>query len=77
MGHVLVLALRVRADFGCVALVVVDALKTRRSFYEELGFEECDVALDARAWQGTFSMALPLNDVAAVLDPNESEPTGL
>jgi len=76
VGHLLLLALRVRDEFGCVA-VVVDALKTRRSFYEELGFEECDAAIGRPRVAGTVLMVLPLKDVVAVLGSHESESTGL
>ena len=68
VGHVLVLALRVREEFGCVA-VVVDALITRRSFYEEFGFKECDAAIGRPRVVGTVLMALPLKDVAAGREP--------
>jgi len=72
--RVLAVALRLRSDFGCVALAV-DALRTRRSFYEELGFEVCGVVSGRPRVAGTILMALSLNDVAAVLDSHESEPT--
>lgn len=65
VADVLVLAMRLRSEYGCVA-VTVDALKTRRDFYERLGFEPCETIIGRPRVAGTELMVLSLRDVAAV-----------
>jgi len=62
VSGVLRMALRLRGDFGCVA-VVVDALRSSQGFYETLGFESCGVVLGRPRVVGTVLMVLPLADV--------------
>lgn len=58
------MALRLRDEFGCVA-VVVDALRSSQGFYEGLGFELSQVVLGRPRVAGTVLMVLPLADLAA------------
>lgn len=64
VSHVFGLALRLRADFGCVA-VVVDALHGRQAFYEALGFERSHTAQGRPRVAGTALMVLPLSYIEA------------
>lgn len=60
--EVFLLALSMRDGFGCAA-VVVDALESRASFYEALGFEPL-VPLEGRSRvAGTTAMFLPLRRI--------------
>ncbi|HEY5539970.1 MAG TPA: GNAT family N-acetyltransferase [Coriobacteriia bacterium] len=70
VGEVLKLALRLRDEFCCVA-VVVDALRDRQPFYEAIGFERCDVVLGRPRVMGTVLMVLPLADVESALGAQE------
>jgi predicted N-acetyltransferase YhbS len=68
MREVLSIAVRMREDLGCAA-VVVDALESRVGFYEGLGFEPM-VPLQGRGRvAGTKAMLLPLRRVEATLPP--------
>ena len=66
VGEVIRLALRLRQDYGCVA-VVVDALRSRQAFYESLGFEVSEVVLGRPRVAGTVLMILPLGEAEEAL----------
>jgi predicted N-acetyltransferase YhbS len=66
VGEVISLALRLRDDHCCVA-VIVDALRDRQGFYESLGFEVSDVVVGKPRVAGTVLMALPLADAEEAL----------
>lgn len=66
VSEVLGLALRLREEYGCVA-VVVDALLGKREFYESLGFEKVGVVEGKPRVAGTVAMVLPLSHVQAAL----------
>jgi GNAT superfamily N-acetyltransferase len=55
-------ALRMRADLGCAA-VVVDVLESRVSFYEALGFEPLVILEGRPRVAGTTPMFLPLRRI--------------
>jgi predicted N-acetyltransferase YhbS len=61
---VLRMALRLRDEFGCVA-VIVDALRSSQGFYAALGFELSEVVLGRPRVAGTVLMVLPLADIEA------------
>lgn len=65
---VLRMALSLREQFGCVA-VVVDALRSSQGFYEGLGFEVADVVLGRPRVAGAVLMVLPLADLEAAMGP--------
>ena len=66
VGEVIRLALRLRQDYGCVA-VVVDALRAKQTFYESLGFELSEVVLGRPRVAGTVFMVLPLGEAEEAL----------
>ena len=66
VNRVLGLALQLRAEFGCVA-VVVDVLRTAETFYEDLGFERSGAIVGRPRVAGTVFMSLPLSYVEAAL----------
>lgn len=66
VAEVLELALRLREEYGCVA-VVVDALAGRERFYESLGFERVRAVEGRPRVAGTVPLVLPLSHVEAVL----------
>ncbi|MDO8915803.1 MAG: GNAT family N-acetyltransferase [Coriobacteriia bacterium] len=69
--EVLLVALRMRTDLGCTA-VIVDALKSRASFYEGLGFEPM-VPLQGRPRvAGATAMFLPLRRIAGAAQGTET-----
>jgi GNAT superfamily N-acetyltransferase len=58
-------AMRLREDLGCVALVA-DVLVERRGFYERLGFVPLKVVRGRAPVPGTVAMSLPLRRVEEV-----------
>jgi GNAT superfamily N-acetyltransferase len=62
VSEVLGVGLRVRAEFGCVA-VVVDAMTTRQDFYTTLGFGPMMVVQGRPRVSGTVPMFLMLSHV--------------
>jgi len=64
VSRVLEAALRLREEFGCVA-IVIDGLVGSQEFYERLGFEQADVVLGRPRVAGTVLMLLPLAYVEA------------
>ena len=66
VNRVLGLALQLRSQFGCVA-VVVDALRSAEEFYERLGFERSGTVVGRPRVAGTVFMSLPLSYVEASL----------
>lgn len=66
VGRVLALALQLRVQFGCVA-VVVDALRSSAGFYEQLGFVTVEVLRGRPRVAGAVPMVLPLSCVEAAM----------
>ena len=74
--EVFLLALRMRDDFGCVA-VVVDALESRAAFYEALGFRSLAPLQGRGRVAGTVAMFISVRRaLGAAEDPAEAEPRG-
>lgn len=73
VNRILVLALQLRAQFGCVA-VVVDALRSAESFYERLGFVRHQVVVGRPRVVGAVPMALALVQVEAAVAEAASRP---
>jgi predicted N-acetyltransferase YhbS len=68
MREVFLVALRMRADLGCTA-VIVDALETRISFYASLGFEPMVPMRGRPRVAGTMAMFIPLRRAETALEP--------
>jgi len=66
------LALRMRDEFGCAA-VIVDALESRVPFYEALGFRPLAPIEGRSRVAGTRAMYVPMRLVAAAIDDNGQE----
>lgn len=75
MREVLAVALRLREEYGCVA-VLVDALPEKRGFYESLGFEEASAVIGRGRVTGSILMTLPLTDVLAARSTDWDAPSG-
>lgn len=68
--EVFLAALRMRADLGCAA-VIVDALKSRASFYKRLGFEPMAALQGRPRVAGTTAMFIPLRRVEAAMEQDD------
>ncbi len=73
VNRLLGLALQLRGQYGCVA-VVVDALLNAQAFYEKLGFELSVAVVGRPRVTGTVLMSLPLSYVEAAVPDSQSGP---